>query len=346
MKSGGECLRAFLSKSIDQVVNLKDDKGVSALNYIVLVINHMLDPKTSENGCSFIGKLINTLILHTAHVLGDNLESILKAVLSKIQSSNVLLVQQSLIMVFAHLIHSKMDAVLTFLSNLPGPTGTPVFEFLMTEWVYKQNSFVGTYESKISILALAKLLEHAISTEDKRFQNIFVRGDRIINPIEGIKTRSKSKGEKELYTQVPLLVKIYKILINEIHGLLEEKKDDYDAEYDDEGDEGVDENLDDDGNEENLDKNDIDIDENGSEGAENINSYLHKYDLFEDAFDKDDLEIEDDPEALDNPLMKIDLLEFLTNYLKTLSQHPCYKLFNDHHNELEKQVLKEIGIMV
>jgi hypothetical protein len=46
---------------------------------------------------------------------------------------------------------------------------------------------------------LAKLLEHAISTEDKRFQNIFVKGDRIINPIEGIKTRSKSKdGNKSL----------------------------------------------------------------------------------------------------------------------------------------------------
>ena len=68
-----------------------------------------------------------------------------------------------------------------------------VLEFLMTEWVAKQNSFVGTYESKISILALAKLLEHAIGTEDQRFQNIFVKGDRIINPVEGIKTRSKSK---------------------------------------------------------------------------------------------------------------------------------------------------------
>ena len=78
------------------------------------------------------------------------------------------------------------------------------------------------------MLALAKVLEHAISTEDKRFQNIFVRGDRIINPIEGIRTRSKVKNEKELYTQVPLLVRIYKLLINELHGLIEEKKDEQD----------------------------------------------------------------------------------------------------------------------
>lgn len=90
---------------------------------------------------------------------------------------------------------------------------------------------------------MAKVLEHAISTEDQRFHNIFVRGDRIINPVEGIRTRSKVKNEKELYTQVPLLVKIYKLLINELHGLLEEKKDlQEEAEYDEENDYDNDEN--------------------------------------------------------------------------------------------------------
>jgi hypothetical protein len=176
--------------------------------------------------------------------------------------------------VFAHLVHTRLDAVLTFLSSLPGPTGKPVLEFLMTEWVAKQNNFVGSYEVKVSILALAKILEHVISTEDARFKDIFVKGDRIINPVEGIKTRSKTKNgttlfrlflksffcckvlkyfilkniDKELYTQVPLLVKIYKLLINEVHGLLEEKADeaeDYDEEEEGEdGDEDEDENED------------------------------------------------------------------------------------------------------
>ena len=66
----------------------------------------------------------------------------------------------------------------------------------MTEWVALQTNFVGAYECKISILSLAKLLEHAISNDDKRFQNIFVKGDRIINPVEGIRTRSKVKNGK------------------------------------------------------------------------------------------------------------------------------------------------------
>lgn len=114
----------------------------------------MLDPKTNENSCSYVGKFITTVIRRTAHVLGDAyLESILKAVLSKIQSSQTVLVQQSLIMVFAHLVHTRMQPVLTFLSGLPGPTGQPVLEFLMTEWVNKQANFVGSYEVKVRLVS-------------------------------------------------------------------------------------------------------------------------------------------------------------------------------------------------
>lgn len=149
LQSGSECLRAYMSKSMDQIINWKDDKDQSALSYIVLVINHMLDPKTSEHGCQQIGRVITTLMRQAAHVLGDDLNFILKAVLSKMQASDIISVQQSLIMVFAHLMHSRMDAVLAFLSNLPGPTGKPCLEFLMTEWVSKATMFSGEYDNKI-----------------------------------------------------------------------------------------------------------------------------------------------------------------------------------------------------
>ena len=130
---------------------------------------------------------------------------------------------------------------------------------------------------------MAKILEHAISKDDKRFQNLFVKGDRIINPIEGIKTRSKSKSEKELYTQVPLLVKIYKLLINELHNQIEDRKDENGDEFDD-YDEYDDEEVDEDENE-NLNGNtaddetlqgatNIEIDQD----SENINKYLNRYD--------------------------------------------------------------------
>ena len=85
--------------------------------------NIAFDPNTIESGCQLIGKLIVTLLRHTAPLLGDNKIFILKAILSKMQSSNMLPVQQGLIIVFAHLMHSKSDAFLLFLSNLLGPNG-------------------------------------------------------------------------------------------------------------------------------------------------------------------------------------------------------------------------------
>ena len=47
---------------MDQIVSWKDASNQSALSYIFLVINHMLDPKTSEVGCQQIGRLITTLM--------------------------------------------------------------------------------------------------------------------------------------------------------------------------------------------------------------------------------------------------------------------------------------------
>ena len=80
---------------------------------------------------------------------------------------------------------------------------------------------------------------------------------------------------KEMYTEVPLLVKIYKLLINELHGHLEEKKDlQDDGDYEDgDGDEEGEYDEEPEGAE-----NEIDIDSNGGSEAENINSYLNKYD--------------------------------------------------------------------
>lgn len=61
-------MRAYITKSMDQIINLKDGKNQSALSYIILVINHILDPKTNEIGCQQIGKLITTLMRHTTQV--------------------------------------------------------------------------------------------------------------------------------------------------------------------------------------------------------------------------------------------------------------------------------------
>ena len=43
-----------------------------------------------------------------------------------------------------------------------------------------------------STVALTKLLQYAIESNDTRLQDIQVKGDQIVNPSEGIRTRSKA----------------------------------------------------------------------------------------------------------------------------------------------------------
>lgn len=43
-----------------------------------------------------------------------------------------------------------------------------------------------------SSVALCKLLQHGINADDKRLQDIRVKGEEIYNMDEGIRTRSKS----------------------------------------------------------------------------------------------------------------------------------------------------------
>ncbi len=81
---------------------------------------------------------------------------------------------------------------------------------------------------------------------------------------------------------MPLLVRIYKLLINEMHGLIEERKEDQlaEEEYDEDGDYEDEEGDDEDESESagaDLDlKDEIEIDENGA--ADGDLNFLSKHD--------------------------------------------------------------------
>ncbi len=68
------------------------------------------------------------------------------------------LVVQSLVMVYAQLMHSSLEAVLGFLSSVPGPTGQSALHFVMSEWVARQPLFYGAYESKAGVYSKNNLL--------------------------------------------------------------------------------------------------------------------------------------------------------------------------------------------
>ncbi|KAF8793185.1 Importin-9 like protein [Argiope bruennichi] len=162
LQNGGECLRGFVSVALEQVTTWCDESGNSGLDYIFNVAQRLLDPKTPESASAFVGRLTSLLIAKAGSMIGDKSELLLRAVLSKMQQVEALSVNQSLLMVFAHLINHQIDPVLDFLSGVPGPAGESALEFVMSIWCQCHPLFFGAYERKVSGFALSLILQHGL----------------------------------------------------------------------------------------------------------------------------------------------------------------------------------------
>ncbi|CAN0065045.1 unnamed protein product [Lampetra planeri] len=339
MQSGGECLRAYVSVALEQVGGWRDDAGRSGLWYVLQAVTRLLDPRSSEFTATFVGRLVSTLVGRLGTQLGDSLDLMLRAVLSKMQQAETLSVMQSLIMVFAHLVHSQLDALLEFLSSLPGPTGKPALEFVMSEWTSRQHLFYGQYEGKVSAMALCKLLQHGVATHDTRLQDLTVRGEQIFSTSNAVQTRSKTAQTPERWTVIPLLVKIYKLIINDLSVIMESNASRQASAGGEELDDTWDE-LDDDDDENNVDDDDEDEDAGGQTLSELLGMGAGA--RYDDDFYEDDEE--EDPDAVMDPLYQVDLQAYLTEFLQHFSQQPCFPVFRDHLSEVERRVLQSSGI--
>lgn len=333
MQNGGECLRAYVSVALEQVGQWRDEQGNSGLWYVMQVVNQLLDPRTSEFTAAFVGRLVSTLITRAGTELGEQLDQILRAILSKMQQAETLSVMQSLIMVFAHLVHSQLDPLLEFLCSLPGPTGKPALEFVMTEWMSRQHLFYGQYEGKVSTVALCKLLQHGLNTNDKRLQDIVVKGEEIFSPDEGIRTRSKSAKNPERWTNIPLLVKIFKLIVNELSSVVEANASRANP---------ADWSQDSTGMWEDQEEEEGEDDDEDEGLAGQLLSDLIASNKYDDDYYEDDEE--DDPDALKDPIYQIDLQAYLTDFLTQFAQQPCYSMFSGHLNDAERRALQSIGL--
>jgi len=323
LQSGGECLRAYISVSPDQIINFVDPSGKSGLLHIMTVAGHLLNPSGIESSATFVGKLVSSLIRNAGDRLGDNLDLLLKAVLSKLQRSETLTVAQSLILVYAQLIHTQLDSLLNFLSSVPGPTGNSALDFVMTEWVGKQHLFFGSYETKVSLMALAKLLQYGVNNNDDRLNEITVKGDEVFNDAAGPRTRSTRASRPVQYSQVPLLAKLTKVLLMEVANLMELGEDDDDDEDEDSDGESQDGSL----HDSSQGKNGVDLSTLLDEGA----------DLVDLEMDEDD-----DPDAKQDPLYAVDLKKYLISFLREFSQQPVFQHFMPHLNQTETLTLQHI----
>lgn len=94
--------------------------------------------------------------------------------------------------------------------------------FVFSSWLSRQHLFYGTYERKVSVMALCKIFEYGVTTADQRLLQVTVK-DLVEVPGAGKgRTRSQTANSQQ-WVSVPIMVKIFKLLINELNNLRELK---------------------------------------------------------------------------------------------------------------------------
>ncbi|XP_043252941.1 importin-9 isoform X1 [Colletes gigas] len=318
LQSGGEVIRTYLSVAARQVTVHRDNDGQTGLQYILQIVAQLLNPQSSEFTATFVGRLVTTLIRRAGNTLGENLDLLLKAVLSKMQRAETLTVVQSLLMIYAHLINTEFDAALNFLSTVPGPTGQSALAFVLAEWVSRQHLFFGRYDRKVATVALCKILEYGVTHGDSRLNEITVKGDEIYTGQEGVRTRSKAESQPYQWTTIPVLAKIFKLIINELANDIEAVAANQDSGESEDDEEGDDENA-------FLDP-----------GYETML-------LLEEAVNEAE-EDEDDPELLQDSIYHLNLSQYLRDFLLNFSTHHCFPAYVQHLNIPERKVLSNLNI--
>ena len=292
----------------------------------------LLDPSSSESSALFVGKLVNTLVLKTGNLLGDNLHIILRSVLSKLQQAKTFTVTQSLLMVFIQLIRQQIEPTLEFLSSVPGPTGKSALDYILTEWCAKQNSFYGSYETKVSCDALCKLLLYVIKTQDTRFFEEIVVPDDDQNDGPAIVTRSKAKAAPKQTNFIPVGFKLFKLLVSELQNQIEMTTNGVD-ESDDDDEEGDWEDVDDEFR--SPDKMQMTV-------QECLDQMFAPADWFPDG-DGDEDE-DDDPDTKEDPINQANMKDELTQFVQQFSQEPCFGNFAQSLNSVERGCLTSLGL--
>lgn len=145
----------------------------------------------------------------------------------KLNTASTLTVQQALLLVFARLASADTNGLITFLTN------QNALQPLLQLWLEKQVEIFGSYERRVTVAGLCKIVEFAVQG------NIHLLNLQLRKKIEDVNsgrlTRSKKKEEK--FENVSFLRYALEILATEWAGQRERDAQEDEDEYEDDDDE-------------------------------------------------------------------------------------------------------------
>lgn len=232
----------------------------------------------------------------------------------------------------------------------------PAIQFVLSNWLPRQPMFYGIYERKVSTMALCKLFEHGVTTNDPRLVTVKIRD--VVEPAQNgnrPRTRQQLSNVQQQWVDVPgkkspeidltcdrlssiafflifqyfsftVLVKIFKLLVNELNHLNESIL------FDEESDDSDDDHL------------NVETDPNQPSNNPTSPKVFHTSDLWcDDEDDEDDQLLK---ELEQDPIFQTSLNDTLTKFLQNFTTTEKFAEYAQHLSEHEKSVLRGIQVNI
>ncbi|XP_057528607.1 uncharacterized protein LOC130807420 isoform X4 [Amaranthus tricolor] len=209
MQNATECLAAFVCGGKSDLLTWGGDPGFT-MRSLLDALSRLLDPDLESSGSFFVGNYILQLILNLPSEMGQHIQNLVSALVRRMQSCEIAGLRNSLLLVFARLVHMSTPNIGQFIDllvSIPVDGYSNSFAYVMSAWVKQQGEIQGSYQIKVTTTALALLL----STRHVELEKVFVQG-HLIQSTAGITTRSKSKTAPDQWTVMPLNAKILGLL--------------------------------------------------------------------------------------------------------------------------------------
>jgi hypothetical protein len=311
LQGAAETLRAFLRAGKEDMLEWGSGDasvgGGDVLRAMFEAASRLLDPNLEDSASLYAAPLLCQMLRRLPTKVGPVLPDITRAVVARLRSSQQPNLSASLLTVFARIVHVDANGFINLLASLPsGGEEANAFEYVMKQWVEKQCDVNGSFDIKLTTSALGLLL----NTKSPTLNAVVVKGQIVETPAESGRIRTRARAQAtgpEVWTQVPLPVKIVELLADVLIEFAE-------GIANDEGDDEWEDDDDDEYEEINPDEADYD----DGVGAHTDGAFTG--DLFErllmrgglDQFDPDD---EDEAE---DPINAIDLKAFVVGGVKSL----------------------------
>ncbi|KAI5081597.1 hypothetical protein GOP47_0001340 [Adiantum capillus-veneris] len=318
LQNATECLATFVQEGGETMLSWSGD-AAGTMRMLLDASARLLNPELDSSSSLFVERLISQLILKLPGHMAPHLKDLVVALVQRMETSEIMGLRNSLILVIARLVHMSAPDVgqlLNLLVSIPAKNSPNSLEYVMSEWTKHQGEMQGAYQIKVTTTALALIL----SSRHSELSKMHVQGRLIQLATSGIMTRSRAKEAPEQWTLVPLPVKLLSLMVSAMAEMQEQRaavgNEDDDWE---EVEDGVENDVD-------------DADDEPDVGSEKtfglkISGKLSGSSVFKPLEDMqhlltDELETGDykeDPCAFSDPINQINLVSYLSQVIKKLA---------------------------